>query len=48
LNKGNYQETEDENIFQDEDLKEIEQEQKIDNYSETEYEKFIKFILSPN
>jgi len=26
----------------------LEQEQKIDNYSETEYEEFIKFILSPN
>ena len=49
LNKENCQEAQKEDTSKTEEVEEkLEQEQKIDNYSETEYEKFIKFILSPN
>ena len=49
LNKKNCQEAQKEDTSKTEEVEEkLEQEQKIDNYSETEYEEFIKFILSPN
>gem|GEM_PF-3505013 len=49
MNKKNCQEAQKEDTSKTEEVEEkLEQEQKINNYSETEYEEFIKFILSPN